>query len=105
VVRLTAVVSALLAAIVLVLGGTGAANAAAEAAEAAESGGDLAPAPRTLEELSQKGAQMDRNGLPQAGRALQTHAYRPGNTVYPKVPGAELNSAGQDVLDDILTTH
>ena len=58
---------------------------------------------RSLNELSQQGAQADRNGLTQAGRALQKHANRAGNSAYPKVPGGELNGAGQDVLDEILT--
>jgi len=59
--------------------------------------------PRSLDELSQAGAQLDRNGLTQAGRALQKHANRPGNTSYPKVSGGQLNGTGQNVLDDILT--
>ncbi len=58
---------------------------------------------RSLDELSQQGAQADRNGLTQAGRALPKHANRAGNSAYPKVPGGELNGAGQDVLDEILT--
>ena len=58
---------------------------------------------RSLDALSRQGAQLDRNGLTQAGRALQKHANRAGNTAYPKVPGNQLNRSGQDVLDDILT--
>jgi hypothetical protein len=62
--------------------------------------------PRSLDELSRQGAQLDRNGLTQAGRSLQKHAFRPGITAYPKVPGKQLNRVGQDVLDDMLThTH
>jgi hypothetical protein len=76
-------------------------RSALAAGVAAEEVGTVAP--RSLDALSQQGAQLDRNGLTQAGRSLQKHANRPGNTVYPKVPGGELNSAGQNVLDDILT--
>lgn len=66
--------------------------------------GSMARVARTLDELSEQGAQqLHRGGLTQAGHALQKHAYRAGNTAYPKVPGSQLNSVGQDILDDILT--
>ena len=80
-----------------VAGGTSAAATVGRAAE------ETTVAGRSLNELSQQGAQADRNGLTQAGRALQKHANRAGNSAYPKVPGGELNGAGQDVLDEILT--
>jgi RHS repeat-associated protein len=59
----------------------------------------------TLDELSRAGGAPDKGGLTAAGRALQKHGSRPGSA-FPATSGppAQINAAGQDVLDDILTT-
>ena len=87
----------------IVTGGVSAAEETAAATADGAAAEESSVAGRSLDELSQQGAQADRNGLTQAGRALQKHANRAGNSAYPKVPGGELNGAGQDVLDEILT--
>jgi filamentous hemagglutinin len=59
-----------------------------------------------LDDLSQAAGAADKNGLTKAGRALQKHSDRPGsafNNPGSKTPGS-LNPAGQNVVDDILTT-
>jgi hypothetical protein len=60
---------------------------------------------RSLEELSGAAGVLDRNGLTAAGRALQKHGDRTGSA-FTQVPGGPraLNPAGQDVVDDILTS-
>jgi RHS repeat-associated protein len=59
---------------------------------------------KSVDELSQAAAMMDRNGLTKAGRALQKHGSRAGS-VFPSVQGkaSYVNQLGQDVVDDILT--
>lgn len=54
-----------------------------------------------LDALSQSGQRAAKGGLTHAGREYQKHM---GGGELPKVPGKELDSAGQDYLDDILTT-
>jgi len=49
---------------------------------------------------SQSGERADKNGLTRAGREYQKHM---GRGELPGVGGTELDSAGQDLLDDILT--
>lgn len=46
----------------------------------------------------------DRNGVTEAGRALQKHSSRPGSA-FPEPRGtrAQINQAGQNIVDDILT--
>ncbi len=44
---------------------------------------------------------IDRNGLTKSGRALQKHGSRPGS-VFPNVPGKELNLTGQNIVNQIL---
>jgi len=58
-----------------------------------------------LDDLSKVASAPDRNNLTKAGRALQKHGDRAGSA-YPQVKGGpkKLNPAGQDVVDDILTT-
>lgn len=53
-----------------------------------------------LDALSNAGKAPDRNNLTAAGRAYQKHMDR---GQLPKVPGSDLDSAGQNLLDDILT--
>jgi RHS repeat-associated protein len=57
---------------------------------------------KSLDELSKAASKSDRGGLTKAGRALQKHSVRPGSA-FPKVSGKELNTVGQDIVDDILT--
>ena len=65
----------------------------------------FAGASLTLEELSKAAAVTDREGLTAAGRALQKHGGRSGSA-FPGVRGnpAQINQAGQHVVDDILTS-
>ena len=59
----------------------------------------------SLDELSRAAGAPDRNGLTVAGRSLQKHASRPGSAFATSSRRAsDLNEAGQDVVDDILTT-
>lgn len=59
---------------------------------------------RSLDDLSRAASVADRNGLTAAGRAPQKHGSRPGSA-FPQVSGhGNLNRAGQEVVDDILTT-
>jgi RHS repeat-associated protein len=59
----------------------------------------------SLDDLSEAAARLDRNQLTKAGRALQKHASRPGSVYETTATRAsDLNAAGQDVVDDILTT-
>jgi RHS repeat-associated protein len=54
---------------------------------------------------AQAAPRLDRNQLTKAGRALQKHASRPGSVYETTATRAsDLNAAGQDVVDDILTT-
>lgn len=66
----------------------------------------------SYQQLSDAATQPDRNGLTQAGRALQKHANRPGGATTWGVDNATsaqlntpsyLNPAGQDIVDDIVT--
>ena len=54
----------------------------------------------SLDEMSASGKAADRNNLTVAGREYQKHMSR---GELPTVPGAQLNGAGQNLLDDILT--
>lgn len=56
------------------------------------------------DDLSRAAAQLDRNGLTFAGRALQKHGDRPGSA-FPRATGtsAQKNTQGQQVVDGILT--
>ncbi|BCJ58283.1 hypothetical protein Jiend_17050 [Micromonospora endophytica] len=54
-----------------------------------------------LDVLSATGARPAKGGLTHAGREYQKHM---GRGELPKVPGKELDTAGQGYLDDILTT-
>jgi len=54
-----------------------------------------------LGDLSASGARPAKGGRTQAGREYQKHMDR---DELPKVPGKDLDRAGQDLLDDILTT-
>jgi RHS repeat-associated protein len=70
------------------------------------------PGAPALDDLSRAGRQLDPSDkgglLTRAGRALQKHRAggRPGASKFPGVRGgpANWNAAGQDLLDDILTT-
>ncbi|WP_211257321.1 hypothetical protein, partial [Actinoalloteichus caeruleus] len=53
-----------------------------------------------LDDLSQSGARPAKGNTTHAGREYQKHMNR-GDL--PVVPGKQLKSAGQDLLDDILT--
>jgi uncharacterized protein RhaS with RHS repeats len=53
-----------------------------------------------LDALSASGRDLVKNGLTRSGRAYQKHM---GRGELEKVLGKELNSAGQDLLDEILT--
>lgn len=66
---------------------------------------EAAPATPTVDELAKAAGAVDRNGLTEAGRALQKHGSRPGST-FPKARGtsAQINQTGQQIVDDILTT-
>ena len=59
----------------------------------------------SLDDMSRAAGAADRNGLTQAGRALQKHGDRPGSA-FPQTKGGpgKLNPAGQDIVDDVLTT-
>ncbi|WP_053161109.1 DUF6531 domain-containing protein [Streptomyces caatingaensis] len=59
----------------------------------------LAPCP-SLDDLSRSGQRPDKGKLTRAGREYQKHMNRGDLEV---VPGKRLDSAGQDLLDDILT--
>jgi hypothetical protein len=63
-------------------------------------GGFARGATRSLDELSAAGRVPDKNGLTRAGREYQKHM---GRGELPAVPGKQLDQAGQDLLDDILT--
>jgi hypothetical protein len=54
-----------------------------------------------LDDLSASAARPAKGGLTHAGREYQKHM---GRGELPKVPGKQLDTAGQDYLDDILTT-
>jgi hypothetical protein len=56
----------------------------------------------SADDLLQAGLRQDRNGLTAVGRALQKHGGRPGSA-YPSVPGAQLNSTGEQILQRIVT--
>jgi len=60
---------------------------------------------RSVDELSQAASAADRGGLTAAGRALQKHGGREGSA-FPPAKGnpASINSQGQSVVDDILTS-
>jgi len=53
-----------------------------------------------LDAMSAAGKGPNKNGLTDAGRAYQKHMDR---GELPRVGGADLNSSGQNLLDDILT--
>jgi hypothetical protein len=53
-----------------------------------------------LERLSQAGTAHDPHGPTRAGYEYQKHM---GRGELPKVPGSQLNAAGQNLLDEILT--
>jgi len=59
----------------------------------------------SLDALSDAAKVADRGGLTKAGRALQKHGGRAGSP-YPAARGApgDINSAGQAIVDDILTS-
>ena len=59
---------------------------------------------KTVDELRQAARAPDKGDLSAAGRALQKHGGRPGSA-YPaaKGPPAEINKAGEAVVDEILT--
>jgi hypothetical protein len=63
------------------------------------------PPELTVDDLSQGAAQIDRNGLTYAGRALEKHGNRIGDP-FPLLKGkaSTLKNAGQNIVDDILTT-
>ncbi|CUI18102.1 rhs family protein (plasmid) [Candidatus Protochlamydia naegleriophila] len=69
----------------------------------ATSSGKL-PSHLTSDQLSEAEKVIDRGGLTKAGRALQKHGDRP-KTAFPKAKGniSQVNSQGQDILDNILT--
>jgi hypothetical protein len=56
--------------------------------------------PGNLDALSASGRDVVKNGLTRAGRAYQKHM---GRGELSTVAGRDLNSAGRDLLDDILT--
>jgi len=58
----------------------------------------------SLDGLSAAAKVADRGGLTKAGRALAKHGGRPGSA-FPAGRGspADLNKAGQEIVDDILT--
>jgi hypothetical protein len=53
-----------------------------------------------IDGLSASGKEIVKNDLTRAGRAYQKHM---GRGELPGVAGRDLNSAGQDLLDEILT--
>ena len=59
----------------------------------------------SVDDLSLAAQAQDKGGLTKAGRALQKHGDRQGS-VFPQVKGGPktLNPAGQEIVDDILTT-
>ncbi|TCC34935.1 RHS repeat-associated core domain-containing protein [Kribbella sindirgiensis] len=57
-------------------------------------------APSKVDSMSATGQRPDQGNLTQAGRSYQKHMAR---GELPQVPGKELNRAGQDLLDGILT--
>lgn len=57
-------------------------------------------AARSLDDLSAAGRVPGKGGLTRAGREYQKHM---GRGELPKVPGRQLDQAGQGLLDDILT--
>jgi stage V sporulation protein SpoVS len=58
-----------------------------------------------LDALSKAAGAADRGGLTAAGRALAKHGGRPGSAFpTPKGNPAQINRAGQDIVDDILTS-
>lgn len=65
--------------------------------------GGAATARKLSQRLAQAASAADRNGLTKAGRALQKHMDRPGSAygTVPKNPNS-LNSAGKQIVDDIL---
>ncbi|MGE3966580.1 MAG: RHS repeat domain-containing protein, partial [Planctomycetota bacterium] len=63
-------------------------------------GGAARGAARSLDDLSAAGRVPDKGGFTRAGRAYQKHMDR---GELPEVPGKQLDQAGQDLLDDILT--
>jgi len=75
--------------------GMGRASKAAKASKGAPS----------LDDLSTAAGAADRGGLTVAGRALQKHGGRSGSA-FPPARGtpAQINKAGQNVVDDILTS-
>lgn len=64
--------------------------------------GPVAPPPirSNLDQLSRSGASHGKGKLTKAGRSYQKHM---GRRQLEEVPGKEFNSAGQNLLDDILT--
>ena len=60
----------------------------------------------TTQRMLNAGENPDRNGLSQAGRALQKHGSRPGS-VFPRASGnpAAINQQGQQVLNDSLNSR
>ena len=89
----------------LTLGGSQAYMAPARAALPALERVTANSVSRTVGELSQAAAVVDRGGLTFAGRALQKHGAREGSA-FPVAKGnpISINQQGQHVVDDILTT-
>jgi hypothetical protein len=61
---------------------------------------DAVPSSGSLDAMSASGQAEDRNGLTMAGRGYQKHMDR---GELPRVPGTQLNTVGQNLLDDIDT--
>lgn len=58
----------------------------------------------TIEQLSQAAASANRNGLTDAGRALQKHGGREGSVyTYSSQKSSTLNREAQDIVNEILT--
>ena len=59
----------------------------------------------TVDQLSQAAASANRNGLTDAGRALQKHGGREGSVyTYSSQKSSVLNKEAQNIVDDILST-
>jgi hypothetical protein len=60
----------------------------------------------SVDELSNAAGIPDKGGYTKAGRALQKHGSRPGSVYERPTSGKPnvMNQAGQNVVDDILTT-
>ena len=57
----------------------------------------------SMDAMRNSGLEIDRNSLTRSGRALQKHGSRPGS-IFPNVPGKNLNIEGQNILNEILNS-